>query len=321
MKLTASLAAAALAFAPCAFAQSTAWPQQPVKIIVPYSPGGTVDFSARQIGNKLSEQLGKPFVVENKVGASGTIGNATVAKSAPDGYTLLANDTTYAMLPAMFKTLPWDHANDLVPVTTILTTPVVLVVPAASPFKTAQELVEFARRNPGKLNFGSGGIGSSTHLNAELFRKEAKIDVAHIPYKGAGDAMTGIISGQVDLLITATPTGMGQIKGGKVRALAVTGAKRSPAFPEVPTFAEIGLPGYTVTGWFGLAVPKGTPKEIIAKIHAETVKALADPALRERLQLQGAEPGGMAPEAYAKFVRDETVRWSALATAAGVKPE
>jgi tripartite-type tricarboxylate transporter receptor subunit TctC len=321
MKLTASLAAAALAFAPCAFAQSTAWPQQPVKIIVPYSPGGTVDFSARQIGNKLSEQLGKPFVVENKVGASGTIGNATVAKSAPDGYTLLANDTTYAMLPAMFKTLPWDHANDLVPVTTILTTPVVLVVPAASPFKTAQELVEFARRNPGKLNFGSGGIGSSTHLNAELFRKEAKVDVAHIPYKGAGDAMTGIISGQVDLLITATPTGMGQIKGGKVRALAVTGAKRSPAFPEVPTFAEIGLPGYTVTGWFGLAVPKGTPKEIIAKIHAETVKALADPALRERLQLQGAEPGGMAPEAYAKFVRDETVRWSALATAAGVKPE
>jgi tripartite-type tricarboxylate transporter receptor subunit TctC len=321
MKRIASIVVAALSFAPCAFAQSSTWPQQPVKIIVPYSPGGTVDFAARQIGNKLAEQLGKPFVVENKVGASGTIGNAAVAKATPDGYTLLANDTTYAMLPAMFRTLPWDHANDLVPVTTILTTPVVLVVPAASPFRTAQELVDFARRNPGKLNFGSGGIGSSTHLNAELFRNEAKIDISHIPYKGAGEAMTGIISNQVDLLITATPTGMGQIRGGKVRPLAVTGAQRSAAFPEVPTFAQVGLPGYTVTGWFGLAVPKGTPKPIIAKIHAETMKALADPALRERLQLQGAEPGGMAPEAFARFMRDETQRWSELAKAAGVKPE
>ena len=303
-----------------ALAQAT-WPQQPVKIIVPYSPGGTVDFSARQIAQKLTEQLGKPFIVENKVGASGTIGVATVAKSAPDGYTLLANDTSYAMVPALFKTLPWDHANDIVAVTTILTTPVVLVVPSASPFKTGQELVEYARKNPGKLNFGSGGVGSSTHLNAEMFRKEAKVELAHIPYKGAGEAMTGIISNQVDLLITASPTAMGQIKGGKIRALAVTGAKRSAAFPDVPTFAEIGLPGYTVTGWFGLAVPKGTPKEVIAKIHAETVKALADPALRERLLQQGAEPGGMAPDAYAKFVRDETVRWSELARSAGVKPE
>ncbi len=272
----------------------TAWPQQPVKIIVPYSPGGTVDFSARQIAQKLTEQLGKPFIVENKVGASGTIGVATVAKAAPDGYTLLANDTSYAMVPALFKTLPWDHANDIVAVTTILTTPVVLVVPAGSPFKTGRELVEYARKNPGKLNFGSGGVGSSTHLNAEMFRKEARI---------------------------ASPTAMGQINGGKIRALAVTGAKRSPAFPDVPTFAEIGLPGYTVTGWFGLAVPKGTPKEVIAKIHAETVKALADPALRERLVQQGAEPGGMAPDAYAKFVRDETVRWGELAKSAGVKPE
>jgi tripartite-type tricarboxylate transporter receptor subunit TctC len=164
-------------------------------------------------------------------------------------------------------------------------------------------------------------VGSSTHLNAEMFRKEAAIEVSHIPYKGAGEAMTGIISNQVDLLITASPTAMGQIAGGKIRALAVTGAKRSAAFPNVPTFAEIGLPGYTVTGWFGLAVPKGTPKDVIAKIHAETVKALADPALRERLLQQGAEPGGMAPEAYAKFIRDETVRWGELARGAGVKPE
>ena len=297
------------------------WPAQPVKIIVPYSPGGTVDFSARQIAQKLTEQLGKPFIVENKVGASGTIGDATVAKAPPDGYTVLANDTSYAMLPALFKSLPWDHAKDLVPVTTIITTPVVLVVPAASPFKNAQELIDYARKNPGKLNFGSGGVGSSTHLNAELFRKEAKIDIAHIPYKGAGEAMTGIISANVDLLITASPTAMGQIKGGKIRALAVTGAKRSPAFPDTPTFGEIGLPGYTVTGWFGLAVPKGTPREIVTKLHAETVKALADPGLKERIAQQGAEPGGIPPEAFAKFVQEETVRWSELAKAAGVKPE
>jgi tripartite-type tricarboxylate transporter receptor subunit TctC len=315
------IAAASLSFiAATALAQGT-WPQQPVKIIVPYSPGGTVDFSARQIAQKLSEQLGKPFIVENKVGASGTIGVAAVAKAAPDGYTLLANDTSYAMVPALFKTLPWDHAADLIPVTTILTTPVVLVVPAASPFKSGRELVEYARKNPGKLNFGSGGVGSSTHLNAEMFRKEAGIELAHIPYKGAGDAMTGIISNQVDLLITASPTAMGQIKGGKIRALAVTGAQRSAAFPDTPTFAEIGLPGYTVTGWFGLAVPKGTPKEVIAKLHAETVKALADPVLRARILEQGADPGGMSPEAYAKFIRDETVRWGELARGAGVKPE
>jgi tripartite-type tricarboxylate transporter receptor subunit TctC len=280
-----------------------------------------VDFSARQIAQKLSEQLGQPFVVENKIGASGTIGVAMVAKAAPDGYTLLANDTSYAMVPALFKTLPWDPANDIVAVTTIITTPVVLVVPSSSPFRSGRELVDFAKKNPGKLNYGSGGVGSSTHLNAEMFRKEAAIEMAHIPYKGAGDAMTGIISSQVDLLITASPTVMGQIRGGKIRALAVSGVKRSAAFPEVPTFAEIGLPGYTVTGWFGLAVPRGTPKEVIAKLHAETVKALADPALRTRLLDQGAEPGGMAPEAFGKFVRDETVRWGELAKAAGVKPE
>ncbi len=310
---------ALLLASPLAFAQP--WPQQPVKVIVPYSAGGTVDFSARALSQKLSETLGKPFVVENKVGASGTIGTQFVVKSPPDGYTLLANDTSYAMLPAIMKTLPWDHASDLIPVTTILTTPVVLVVPASSPFKTAKELIDHAKANPGKLNFGSGGLAGSTHLNAEMFRKEAGIDLTHIPYKGAGEAMTGVVSSNVDLLITATPTALGQVKGGRIRALAITGAQRSAAFPDVPTFAEVGLPGYTVTGWFGLAVPKGTPREIVAKIHADTAKALTDPGLRERIAAQGAEPGGIAPEAFAQFIRDETKRWGELARAAGVKPE
>jgi tripartite-type tricarboxylate transporter receptor subunit TctC len=316
-----TLAGLALALAPAfAFAQGT-WPAQPVRIIVPYSPGGTVDFSARLIGQKLAENLGKSFVVENKTGASGTIGAQAVVAANPDGYTLLANDTSYAMLPALFAKLPWDHANGLAPVTTILTTPVVLVVPAASPFRSARELVDYARKNPGKLNFGSGGMGSSTHLNAEMFRKEAAIEITHVPYKGAGEAMTGVISATVDLLVTATPTALGQVKGGKVRALAISGAQRSAAFPEVPTFAEVGLPGYTVTGWFGLAAPRGTPREIVAKLREEVVKALADPGVKERIVQQGAEPGGMTPEAFARFIADETKRWGELAKAAGVKPE
>jgi len=315
-----ALALLAAAFANLAAAQSP-WPAQPVKIVVPYSVGGTVDFSARLLGTKLTEQTGKPFIVENKTGASGTIGVNTVAKSAPDGYTVLANDTSYAMLPALFAKIPWDHATDIVPVTTILTTPVVLVVPGTSPYKTAQELLAAARKDPGKLNYGSGGLGSSTHMNAEFFKKEAKIDVAHIPYKGAGEAMTGIISSQVDMLITASPTAMGQIAGGKIRPLAISGDKRSPAFPSVPTFAEAGLPGYNAMGWFGLAVPKGTPKDVIARIHAETAKALQDPAVRQKIAAQGAEPGGIPPEQFAKFINDETKKWGDIARAAGVKPE
>jgi tripartite-type tricarboxylate transporter receptor subunit TctC len=316
-----TLAALVLLAAPALAVGQGAWPSQAVKIVVPYSPGGTVDFSARLIGQKLGDNLGKAFIVENKTGASGTIGAQSVATARPDGYTVLANDTSYAMLPSLFAKLPWDHASAFVPVTTILTTPVVLVVPAGSSFRTAKELLEFARKNPGKLNFGSGGMGSSTHLNAEMLRKEAKIEITHVPYKGAGEAMTGVMSGSVDMLVTASPTAMGQLKGGKIWALAVSGAQRSPAFPDVPTFAEVGLPGYTVTNWFGLAVPKGTPKEVVAKMHAEVVKALGDAGVKERIAQQGAEPGGMAPEEFAKFIADETRRWGELAKAAGVKPE
>jgi tripartite-type tricarboxylate transporter receptor subunit TctC len=316
-----TLAAFVLLAAPALAMGQGAWPSQAVKIVVPYSPGGTVDFSARLIGQKLGDNLGKAFIVENKTGASGTIGAQSVATARPDGYTVLANDTSYAMLPSLFAKLPWDHASAFVPVTTILTTPVVLVVPAGSSFRTAKELLEYARKNPGKLNFGSGGMGSSTHLNAEMLRKEAKIEITHVPYKGAGEAMTGVMSGSVDMLVTASPTAMGQLKGGKIWALAVSGAQRSPAFPDVPTFAEVGLPGYTVTNWFGLAVPKGTPKEVVAKMHAEVVKALGDAGVKERIAQQGAEPGGMAPEEFARFIADETRRWGELAKAAGVKPE
>lgn len=303
-----------------AWAQS-AWPEKPVRIIVPYAPGGTTDYAARQIAQKLTEQTKQSFYVENKAGASGTIGTDLVAKAAPDGYTLLTNDTTYAMLPSLFTKLPWDHANGLVPVTTIAQTPVVLVVGVNSPYKTLAELLAFAQKNPGKLNFGSGGPGSSTHLSAELLKKEGKFFMTHIPYKGAGEAMLAVVSGQVDVLVTASPTAIPQVKGGKLRALAVTGDKRLPSLPDVPTFKEAGLRGYTVTNWFGLVAPKGTPPEVVGKLQAEVKKALADPALRERLAQQGAQPGGISPADFAGFIKQETLIWGAVARLAGVKPE
>ena len=297
------------------------WPDKPVRLVVPYAPGGTTDFAARLIAEKLTQQTGKSFFVENKAGASGTIGTSQVAKSAPDGTTFLTNDTTYAMLPSLFAKLPWDHGADLIPVTTIAVTPVVLVVAANSPFKTAQELIAHARANPGKLNFGSGGNGSSTHLSAEVLKKEAKLFITHIPYKGAGDAMIGLLGNQVDLLITAAPTAVPQVQGGKVRALAITGEKRLAGLPDVPTFKEAGLPGYTVSNWFGLAAPKGTPKEIIDKLQAEVAKALTDAKLKERFAAMGANPGGIAPAEFATFVRNETRLWTDISKSAGVKPD
>jgi tripartite-type tricarboxylate transporter receptor subunit TctC len=315
------LIAAGLALSQLTSWAQTAWPEKPVRIIVPYAPGGTTDYAARQIAQKLTEQTKQSFYVENKAGASGTIGTDLVAKAAPDGYTLLTNDTTYAMLPSLFAKLPWDHANGLVPVTTIAQTPVVLVVGINSPYKSLAELLAFAQKNPGKLNFGSGGPGSSTHLSAELLKKEGKFFMTHIPYKGAGEAMLGVVAGQVDVLVTASPTAIPQIKGGKLRALAITGDKRLPSLPDVPTFKEAGLRGYTVTNWFGLVAPKGTPPEVVGKLQAEVKKALADPALRERLTQQGAQPGGISPADFASFIKQETVIWGAVARLAGVKPE
>jgi tripartite-type tricarboxylate transporter receptor subunit TctC len=302
-------------------AKAQTYPDRPVKIIVPYSAGGTADFSARQIAQKLTEQTKQSFFVENKLGASGTIATNYVAKSTPDGYTLLANDTTYAMLPSLFKTLPWDHANDLEPIAIITQTPVVLVVPESSPFKTLTSLIAYAKVNPGKLNFGSGGAGSSTHLSAEIFEQVAQIEASHVPYKGAGEAMLAVLSGQVDFIITAAPTAIPQLQGGKIRALAITGDKRLGAISTVPTFKEAGLPAYVVSNWFGIAAPKGTPTPIINKLAAEIKKGLADPELRERFAKLGAEPGNVSPAEFKKFIQKETVAWGAAAKQAGLTAE
>ncbi|MGO4332984.1 Bug family tripartite tricarboxylate transporter substrate binding protein [Cupriavidus sp. 2TAF22] len=320
-RLLAGIALAALTGTVSIASRADTWPDKPVRIVVPYSAGGTTDFVARQVAQKLTESTGKSFFVENKPGASGTIGTLQVARAAPDGYTLLANDTTYTMLPSLFKTLPWDYNNDLVPVTTIAQTPVILIVPANSRFKTLQELIDFARQNPGKLNFGSGGNGSSTHLSAEVFKKEAKVSITHIPYKGAGNALMDLIANNLDILITATPTAVPQIKGGKARALAVTGATRVPALPDVPTFAEAGLKDYKVINWFGLAAPKGTPPALVAKLQAEVSKSVNSAEVKERLASLGAQPGGISPADFARRIKDDTALWTRVAKAADVKAE
>lgn len=299
----------------------TNWPESNVRLVVPYAPGGTTDFAARQIAQKLTEQTGKSFFVENKTGASGTIGTDMVAKSKPDGSTFQVNDTTYAMLPHLFKKLPWDHANDLVPVTTLAVTPLVVVVGANAPYKSAKEFIEFARKNPGKANYGSGGLGSSTHLGAELLKQSGKLFITHIPYKGAGDAIRGVMAGEVDILVTAAPTAIPAVTGGRVRALMVTSPKRLPALPDVPTTAELGLKDFKATNWFGLAAPKGTPKPIIDKMQAEVKKAFSSPELLKRFADQGAEAGGMPVADFQKMVVDETQRWGKLIQTAGVQPE
>jgi tripartite-type tricarboxylate transporter receptor subunit TctC len=302
-------------------AAQTTWPDNNVRLVVPYAAGGTTDFAARQIAQKLTEQTGKSFYVENKTGASGTIGTDLVAKSKPDGSTFQINDTTYAMLPHLFKKLPWDHANDLVPVTTLAVTPLVVVVASNAPYKSAKEFIEFARKNPGKANYGSGGMGSSTHLGAELLKQSGSLFITHIPYKGAGDAIRGVMAGEVDILVTAAPTAIPAVAGGRVRALMVTSPKRLTALPDVPTTAEVGLKDFNATNWFGIAAPKGTPKPIIDKLQAEVKKSFSSPDLLKRFADQGAEPGGMPVADFQKLVRDETQRWGKLIQAAGVQPE
>lgn len=299
----------------------TAWPSQPVKIVVPWATGGTVDMGARVIGQKIAEQTGQSVVVENKPGASSTIGFSQVLKSSPDGYTLIAFESSYAILPSLFKKLSWNHSEDLAVVGAVFQTPMVLVVPEKSPFKTVQALIEFGRLNPGKLNFGSGGVGSSPHLSGELLQKEANIKLTHIPYKGGGEALSAVVAGNVDLLITATPTAIGHVQGGRVRALAVTGTQRSVAFLDVPTLKEAGLPNYVVMNWYGLGAPKNTPIQTLNQIYQLTVRALADPSLQSRFAQQGVEPLSMNGSEFATFIKAETIRWTAISQAAGLTPE
>jgi tripartite-type tricarboxylate transporter receptor subunit TctC len=297
------------------------YPDKPIKIIVPYSPGGTSDFIARITAQNLSEVTGATFIVENKTGASGRIGYDAVAKAPGDGYTLVASDTSYAMLAGLYPNLPWAHDTDLKPVTVTAQTPVVIVASPNAPFITLKELIAYAKANPGKLNYGSGGAGSSSHLAGELFKSVAGVDIAHIPFKGAGEATTGVISNTVELVIAAPPTVISHIRNGKTLAIAVTSATRSAAMPDVVSVVEAGLPGFVMSNWFGLMAPKGTPDNVIAYLQKAVVKVLERPEVKERLITLGAEPVGSSPDDAAKLLRDDTKRWGDVIKSAGVTLE
>ena len=300
---------------------AAAWPDKPVRLVVPYSPGGTTDYAARQVAQKLSEATGKTFIVDNKTGASGTIATQEVVRSAPDGSTFLVTDTTYTMLPLLFAKLPWDYRNDLIHVSEIIETPLVLLVPEKSPFKTMEQLVAYARAHPGKLNYGSGGQASSTHLAAEMFKSEAGISLTHIPYRGAGAALADVMAGQIDVLVTAAPTAIPPVQGGRVRALAVSGDARLATLPDVPTFAQAGLPSYQVLNWFGLAAPKGTPPAIVDKMNRLVSQVMSDPAMRENMARQGAQHRSMTVGEFGGYVQQQVLLWADVGKRVGIKPE
>ena len=290
-----------------------AYPDKPVRIVVPYAPGGAVDVVARKVGQKLSEQTGQSFFIENKPGASGTIGAQAVIRSAPDGYTLLALDNTFSLLPFVFKKLPWEGELPLVPIAVSAYTPVLLLVNSDSKYKDLASVIAEAKANPDKLTYGTGGNGSAPHFSAEAFQQAAGVKLSHIPYKGAGEAVTGLVGAQIDLVLLSTGSVASQMKASKVRALAASGNKRLSSFPNVPTFAEAGLPGFGIVNWSGLAAPPGTPKDIVARLNAEVKKALESADMKAFLATLSAEPGGGDPEAFAKLMKDENARWAAVA--------
>jgi tripartite-type tricarboxylate transporter receptor subunit TctC len=318
-RLRAALAALLLALPLASLAQ--AWPSKPVKIIVPWSPGGAVDVVTRKVAQKLAEQTGQPFIVENKPGATGTIGSLQVAKSAPDGYTLLANDMAYSLLPHVFASLPWDHEKDLVPVTTMMDAPYGIAVRADGPYKTLAALLAAAKASPGKLTFGSGGNGTGPHFAGELLMIASGTEITHIPYKGAADAMTGLIGGQVDILLASTASLLAQAKGGKARILAVSGDRRLAVIADVPTFAEAGLKDYGILNFNGLWAPRGTPPAVIERLQAETLKAIAAPDVKAFFESQGGIAGGATSAQFAKRVQDTTRMWGPVAARARIEKQ
>jgi tripartite-type tricarboxylate transporter receptor subunit TctC len=295
------------------------YPNAPVKIVVPFQAGGLTDILAREIAQRASNGLGQQFIVENKAGASGIIGTDFVAKSRPDGYTLLMGSIgTNAVNAHLYSKLPYDTLKDFAPIGLVASGSLMLVVNPAVPAKNLKELLDYARANPGKLTYASGGAGASQHLAGELLKKTAGIDILHVPYKGVMQGVTDVIAGQVSMTFDLA-TVMPHIKAGKLRPIAVANATRASAFPDVPTIAEAGLPGYDASAWYGLFAPAGTPKEVVAKINTEMLRALRDPVLRRRLATLGAEPVGSSPEQFASFIRSEYDKWGKVVRDANIK--
>ena len=315
------LAASALACAggaPVVLAQ--AWPAKPVRIVVPFSPGGSTDVSARLVGLRLAEQCGQSFVIDNRAGAGGNIGADFVARAPADGYTLLLATTgVMSINQYLYKSLPFDPERDFVPVTQLGGLPLVLVAGTSLPARNLRELVALARKRPGDLTFASSGIGGSTHMTAELFNAASGLKMVHVPYKGSPQAIQDLIGGNVILMFDQVVSSMPQVQAGKLRALAITSSQRFPTLPDLPTVAEGGFAGFESVSFNGLAAPAGTAREIVNRLQAEVAKALRHPELRERMLRDGMEPVGSAPEAFAAFIRGERAKWSKVVKDLGLR--
>ncbi len=295
------------------------YPSKPIRLVVGVPPGGTTDVVARIVGQKLAEQLGQPVVIDNRGGAGGNIGAEAVAKAAPDGYTLfLAVIGTMAINPSLYRDMPFDTLRDFAPISQLTSMPQVMLVHPSIPAKSVREFIAYAKSRPGKIDFASGGNGTATHLAGELFKAMSGTDLVHVPYKGNGPAMTDLVSGRVAVMFDQVFTGLPFVRSGKLRALGVTTARRSPAAPDIPTIAESGLPGYDVTTWHGLVAPAGTPREIVNRLHDEVVKALNSPEVRERFAANGIDPVSSTPEEFGAFMKAEIKKWSETVKAAGV---
>ncbi len=317
--VTTCVAAAAPALAQSDAVES--YPSKPVRLIVPFVPGGGTDLVSRAIAQRLSEIWGQPVIVANHGGANGTIGVELAAKSPPDGYTLILISASQSVNVSLYRNLAYDLTRDFDPITQVTTQPYVLVVNPALPVDSVSALIAHAKAKPGSLNYGSSGVGGLSHLSGALFAALARIQMTHIPFRGGAPAMESVVGGHVDMLFSTLLQSRGQIAAGKLRALAVTTDKRSPAAPELPTMEEAGVPGFAVAGWYGILAPDGTPAPIIARLNRDIVRVLRMPDVRERLAADGSEPVGSTPEEFGAHIKSEIAKWRKVIAEAGIKPE
>ena len=304
-----------------AAASAQTYPSKPVRMVVPFPAGGGIDTVARILAPKLSEGLGQPVVIDNRVGASGTVGTELVAKSPADGHTLLATFASHAQNASLYPKLGYDTVKDFAPITLIATVPNILVVNPALPVKTVKDLIALAKKRPGQLTYGSSGTGSANHLAGVLFQHMTKTSMVHVPYKGSGPAGTALIGGEIDYVFSSTPSVLPFVKSGKLKAIASTGPQRSALTPDIATIAESGVPGFAVTGFYMLMAHAATPPEIVKRLHAETLKALQSGVVKDRLATAGMEPVGDSTEACTAFIKNEIVKWADIVKLAGAKAE